>query len=77
MPSLSVGTRVRIDIPDERDPDFEQFHGAHGEIVCILSDDLGSVTGGDGDSQIYRVELDSGERADFRERDLRPPIEGQ
>ena len=77
MPSLSVGTKVRIDIPDECDPDYEQFHGAHGEIVRVLSDDLGAVTGDGEDSQIYRVKLDTGEQADFRERDLRPPIEEQ
>ncbi len=47
------------------------------EIVRILSDDLGASTGSDEDSQIYRVELDSGEQADFRARDKCQPIEEQ
>ncbi|MFD1569388.1 hypothetical protein [Halorubrum laminariae] len=66
MPSLSVGSRVRVDIPDERDPEYEQFHGTHGEIMHVLSDDLGATTGSDEDSQIYQIELDGGEQANFR-----------
>ena len=39
------GDRVRIDIPDETDPDYSRLHGRHGEIVAILEDDAGAVTG--------------------------------
>lgn len=35
--------RVRIDIPDETDPDYDRFHGRHGEIVAILVDDAGAT----------------------------------
>jgi hypothetical protein len=27
---LSEGDRVRIDIPDETDPDHDAYHGVHG-----------------------------------------------
>lgn len=74
MSSYSKGDRVRIDIPDETDPDHERYHGKHGEIVAIISDDAESVTGDPKDSDIYRVEFDDGDHADFRSRDLRPPI---
>ena len=39
------GDRLRIDIPDETDPDYDCFHGRHGEIVANLVDDAGVVTG--------------------------------
>lgn len=73
MNQLSEGDRVRIDIP-ERDPDHATYHGTHGTIVNILPDAADAVTGNERDAVIYRVELDSGEQADFRWRDRRPPI---
>jgi hypothetical protein len=33
---IEVGDRVRIDIPDETDPDYNRLHGRRGEIVVIL-----------------------------------------
>ena len=75
MTQLTEGERVRIDIPDETDPDHEQYHGREGEIVAVLNDDAGDVTGDDRDSLLFKVELDSGEVTDFRWRDLRPPLE--
>jgi ribosomal protein L21E len=75
MEQFTQGDRVRVDIPDESDIDYEQFHGQHGRIISILKDDAGTVTGGEQDSQLYRVEFDSGETMDFRRHDLRPPIE--
>jgi ribosomal protein L21E len=30
------GDRVRIDIPDETDPDFEAYHGETGEVVAVI-----------------------------------------
>ena len=66
------GDRVRIDIPDQDDPDCDRFHGKHGVVTTILNDDAGSETGDTRDSQLYRVELDIGEKMDFRWRDLRP-----
>lgn len=75
MQRFSTGDRVRIDIPDESDPDHDLYHSAHGQVVAVLDDDAGSVTEDARDSRLYRVALDSGDEADFRWRDLRPPIE--
>lgn len=75
MQSFSKGDRVRIDIPDETDPDHQEYHGVHGRIVAVLGDDAGSVTADERDAQLYRVAFGSGETADFRWRDLRPPID--
>ena len=75
MQRFSKGDRVRVDIPDETDPDHEQYHGIHGHVVTVLTDDAEAVTGDERDDHLYRVSLDSGESADFRWRDLRPPID--
>jgi ribosomal protein L21E len=75
MQHFSEGDRVRVDIPDETDPDHEQYHGVHGHIVAVLTDDAEAVTGDERDDHLYRVSLTSGETADFRWRDLRPPID--
>jgi len=66
------GDRVRIDIPDETDPDYDRYHGRHGEIVAILEDDAGVVTGDTRDAVLYRVQLEDGTKTDVRWRDLRP-----
>lgn len=75
MARFTEGDRVRVDIPDETDSDFDEYHGAHGTVTTVLEDDAGEVTGDDRDSLIFRVELDSGVTEDFRRRDLRPPLE--
>jgi hypothetical protein len=75
MESFSEGDRVRIDIPDEIDPDHSQYHGEHGTVVAIIDDHAGKVTGDERDSALLRVQLDTGEEADFRRRDLRLPLE--
>jgi ribosomal protein L21E len=75
MQQLSEGDQVRIDIPDETDPDHKQYHGKHGTIISLLFDDVTKVTGKDVDTRLYRIETESGETMDFRGRDLRPPIE--
>jgi hypothetical protein len=67
------GERVRVDIPNESDVDFE-YHSQEGEIIEIIPDDAGSITGDDQDSALYRVSLDDGRTHDFRRRDLRPPL---
>jgi len=66
------GDCVRIDIPDETDPDYDRYHGRHGEIVAILEDDAGVVTGDTRDAVLYRVQLEDGTKTDVRWRDLRP-----
>jgi len=69
---LNLGDDIRIDIPDTSDPDFDRYHGQTGEIIEVLEDSAGIETGDERDSTIYRVELEDGERADFRWRDIRP-----
>ncbi|MFQ3476686.1 hypothetical protein HKK80_10585 [Halonotius sp. F2-221B] len=71
----SAGDRVRIDIPDETDPDHDRYHGEHGQIVDILEDEAGTVTGDDRDSIIYRVQFSTGEELDLRHQSIRPPIQ--
>lgn len=74
MDEFDTGDRVRVDIPDETDPDHDRYHGLHGTMVDVLKDDADRVTGEEREGSIYRVELETGETADFRWRDLRPPL---
>lgn len=75
MRRFSKGDRVRIDIPDESDPEHNEYHGVHGRIVNVFRDDAASVTGQSQDSELYRVALETGEEVDFRGRDVRIPID--
>lgn len=75
MPRYSIDDRVRIDIPDTTDPDFDEFHGCEAVIVDVIEDDAGMETGDARDSRLYRLELEDGTVGDFRARDLRPPFE--
>jgi ribosomal protein L21E len=75
MSGFTTGDRVRVDIPDTTDPDHDRYHGLHGTVVEVLEDDVSEITGDDRDAVIYRIELENEETADFRWRDLRPPIE--
>lgn len=74
MCEFSEGDRVRVDIPNTSDPDFDRYHGSHGKVREVLEDDASELTGDREDGLIFRVELDSGEMTDFRQRDLRPPL---
>lgn len=74
-PAYTIDDRVRIDIPDETDPDHDRYHGEHGTIIDILEDDAHAETDDPRDAHIYRVDTDSGDVMDFRWRDLRPPLE--
>lgn len=69
------GERVRVDIPDETDPDHD-FHGQHGKVKRVLSDDAGRETGDSRDSVLYRIRFPNGSTVDLRWRDLRPPLDG-
>jgi hypothetical protein len=69
---FDTGDRVRIDIPDETDPDHDRLHGCRGTVVNIISDDAGAVTDDEWEGYLFRVELDDGETVDVRWRDLRP-----
>ena len=68
---FSQQDNVRIDITDKDDPDFEH-HRKTGEVVGVIEDDVGEVTGDERDSVLYRVKLESGDVVDVRWRDLRP-----
>lgn len=74
MAKFTEGDRVRVDLPDETDPDHDLYHGVHGTVVDVLKDDADAVTGDAQAGSIFRVELENGETADFRWRDLRPPL---
>lgn len=74
MENIEKEDRVRIDIPDETDPDHGN-HEKHGTVVDVLIDDAGRETGDPRDSHLYRVRLESGETLDVRSRDVRPPIQ--
>ena len=73
MEEYRVGDRVRVDIPNHGDPDYNRFHGRHGIVTEVLPDDAGAVTSDDRDSALYRVRLADGTEMDFRWRQLRPP----
>jgi len=75
MGRFTEGDRVRVDIPDERDPDFRRYHGKHGKITDILTDDASEMTQDERSSDLYRVEFESGETMDFRSHDLRAPLQ--
>lgn len=69
--SVEEGDQVRIDIPDESDPDF-QYHRSTDRVTAVIKDDAASETADPRDTRLYQVELDSGEQVDFRWRDVRP-----
>ena len=75
MSEFHVGDRVRIDLPDETDPDHDRYHGEHGQIVDTFEDDASTLTGDDRDSIIYRVQFSNGEELDLRHQAIRPPME--
>lgn len=68
---FEVGDCVRIDIPDETDPDHDRYHGEVGTIQQVRTDDAAKETGKAIDSVEYLVELDTHEMW-FRARDVRP-----
>lgn len=70
--AFKTGDNVRIDIPNQGDPDHDLYHGSEGQIVDVLADDAGSYTGDVRDGYLYRVKLKGDVLADFRWRDLRP-----
>ncbi len=60
-----LGDRVRIDVPDETDPDF-RWHGEPGLVINITESELGPI---------YSVGLENYSiTIDASPRDLRPPV---
>jgi len=72
MKRFAPGDEVRVDIPDQTDPDFDEYHDRRGEVVAVLEDDASAMTGDERDDVLYRVRFSDGEEMDFRWRDLRP-----
>lgn len=73
MKRFNDGDRVRVDIPDETDPDHDRWHDTVGTVVDVREDDAGVETGGERDNIEYLVETDdSGVSMWFRWRDVRP-----
>ena len=70
--AYKTGDKVKIDIPDQTDADYDSYHGSIGEVVEVIHDDAGQYTGDWRDSSLYRVEFEGEERVDFRWRDIRP-----
>lgn len=75
MKRFEPGDRVRVDIPDTDDPDFDRFHGRHGEVIDVMEDDAGRETGDNRDAHLFTVEFGDGSTHGFRWRDLRPAPE--
>lgn len=68
------GDRVRVDIPDETDPDHRRFHGRHGRVIAVIPIASSGETEDEPWTLKYRVAFDGGGYADLRWYDLRPPI---
>jgi ribosomal protein L21E len=71
MTIIDVGDRVRIDIPDKTDPDHARLHGTHGNVVDVVEDDAGRVTGDSRDSYLYKVRTEENGTVNARWVDLR------
>lgn len=74
MNRFGEGNRVRIDIPDETDPDHD-LHASHGVVSNVLDDDAGLETGDPRDGVLYRVRIKDGRAVDLRAWDIRPPFD--
>ena len=72
MRRFEVGDRVRIDIPDSKDPDHERLHRHEGTVIDIIEDDADKETGDVRDSYLFSVKIDDGVIEHLRWRDLRP-----
>jgi ribosomal protein L21E len=71
MKRFDIGDEVRVDIPDETDPDHH-LHGAQGRVTDIAEDQAEKVTGDERDRYRYFVTISDGQTVALRWRDLRP-----
>jgi hypothetical protein len=69
------GDCVRVDSPDETDPDHDPSHGAHGQIIDGLANDAKIITASSQDSILCRVAFETTKQADFRRWNLRSPTD--
>ena len=72
MRGFEEGDRVRVDIPDQSDPDHDRLHRAYGTVVEVIEDDAGQETGDPRDSHIILVETEDDGIVHLRWRDVRP-----
>lgn len=72
MNRFTEDDRVRVDIPDRDDPDFEEFHRETRTVVDILEDDASDMSGDERDDVLYTVEFNDGSWVGFRWRNLWP-----
>ena len=56
--SPEQGDRVRVDIPNKDDPDFDEYHRRSGIVVERLVDDASEVTGDDRDDVLYQIKFE-------------------
>ena len=75
MPEFSTGDTVRIDIPDETDPDHDQYHGEHGQIIDVVKGEITTITGEQIEETRYRIQLSDGEELELPAHAIRPPIQ--
>ena len=75
MLECEIGDRVWIDILDGIDPDHGRYHAERGRIVNISEGEVDTLTGGDRDSIIYRMQFSTGEELDLRYQSIRPLIQ--
>lgn len=57
MRRFQTGDTVRIDLPNESDPDHERLHALRAEVINVIEDAASEVTGDVRDDVIYRVRL--------------------
>lgn len=62
MGRFEPGDRVKIDIPEGSDLDFEQFHGRVAEVIDVLKDDVGRETRDERDLYLFTVKFDDGSK---------------
>ena len=75
MSEFSTGETVRIDIPDETDPDHDAYHGEHGQVIGIVEGEITTITGEQVEEIRYRIRLPNSEELELPAYSIRPPIQ--
>jgi hypothetical protein len=55
-----------VDIPNEADPDHEQYYRDHETVPALIEDNAEVVLGDEQDLALFRVELENEEKANSR-----------
>lgn len=75
MPQFRLGDRVCIDLSHTTDPHFDQCHGRHGRVIQLVVDPATGFGETAQEAPLYRVKFPDGSVHNFRERQLRHPVE--